>query len=73
MQWKMCKKEPSTCEESLSSDQEQDLEVFFQSFHEQVVPNIFMPYIEWPKINWTVNDGLYHRFLKWCLKYESIL
>ena len=22
---------------------------------------------------WTVNDELYHRFLKWCLKYENIL
>ena len=23
-------------------------------------------------MDWTVNDGLYHRFLKWCLKYENI-
>ena len=34
---------------------------------------MFMPYIEGPKMDWTVNDGLYHRFLKWCLKCESIL
>ena len=24
-------------------------------------------------MNWTVNNGLYHRFLKWCLKCEMIL
>ena len=24
-------------------------------------------------MDWTVNDGLYHRFLKWHLKYENIL
>ena len=34
---------------------------------------MFMPYIEGPKMNWTVNDGLYHRFLKWHLKCEMIL
>ena len=34
---------------------------------------MFMPYIEGPKIDWTVNDGLYHRFLKWHLKCENIL
>ena len=32
-----------------------------------------MPYIEGPKMDWTVNDGLYHRFLKWKLKCENIL
>ena len=32
-----------------------------------------MPYIEGPKVDWTVNNGLYHRFLKWCLKCENIL
>ena len=34
---------------------------------------MFMPYIEGSKIEWTVNDGLYHRFLKWHLKCEDIL
>ena len=24
-------------------------------------------------MDWRVNDGLYHRFLKWCLKCEDIL
>ena len=32
-----------------------------------------MPNIEGPKMDWTVNDGLYHRFLKWKLKCENIL
>ena len=39
----------------------------------QFVPAMFMPYIEGPKMDWTVNDGLYHRFLKWKLKCENIL
>ena len=33
----------------------------------------FVPYIEGPKMDWTVNDSLYHRFLKWKLKCENIL
>ena len=32
-----------------------------------------MPYIEGPKMHWTVNDALYHRFLKWRLKCKNIL
>ena len=60
--------------ETSESDQDQDPEV---SFHPTVplpsVPTMFMPYIEGPKMNWTVDDGLYHRFLKWHLKCETIL
>ena len=37
------------------------------------VQPMFMPYIKWPKIDWTVNDSLYLRFLKWKLKCENIL
>ena len=33
----------------------------------------FVPYIERPKMDWTVNDGLYHQFLKCKLKCENIL
>ena len=65
--------ESNAHEESSSSDQEQDPEVFFHPSQAQVVPSMFMPYIEGPKMDWTVNDGLYHRFLKWCLKCENIL
>ena len=32
-----------------------------------------MPYIEGSKMDCIVNDGLYHRFLKWRLKCENIL
>ena len=63
----------SAHEESSSSDQEQDSEVFLQPSQAPVVPNMFMPYVEGPKIDWTVNDGLCHRFLKWHLKCENIL
>ena len=37
------------------------------------VQSMFMPYIEGPKMNCTVNDSLYHRFLKQKLKCENIL
>ena len=30
----------------------------------QVVQPMNMPYIEGPRMYWTVNDSLYHRFLK---------
>ena len=39
----------------------------------QFVQPMFIPYIEGPKMDWTVNDGLCHRFLKWKLKCENIL
>ena len=35
--------------------------------------NMHMPYIEGPSMDWTVNDNLYNRFLKWKLKSENIL
>ena len=63
----------STYEEPSSFEEEQDQEVTFQLSQAQLIPNMFMPYIEGPKMDWTVNDGLYHRFLKWCLKCENIL
>ena len=65
---------PSSQEELSSSDQEPDPEVTFQPERQpQPVPSMFMPYIEYPRKDWTVNDGLYHRFLKWHLKFENIL
>ena len=60
--------------EASGSDQDQDPDV---SFHPTVPPNsvptMFMPYIKGPKMNWTVDDGVYHRFLKWHLKCKTIL
>ena len=65
----------TSLEELPSSDQETDSEVTFNPPRQQpqVVPSMFMPYIEGPKMDWTVNDGLYHRLLKWCLMCENIL
>ena len=60
--------ESSAHEESPSSDQEQDPEVFIQLSKAQLFTNMFMPYIESPKMDWEVNDGLYHKSLKCCLK-----
>ena len=65
---------PSSQEELSSSDQEPDPEVKFQPLRQhQPVPSMFMPYTDGPKMDWTVNDGLCHKFLKWHLKCENIL
>ena len=68
---------PNQEEESASSDRESDADVSCHTIRQQgpqhFLPNMFMPYIEGPHMDWTVNDGLYHRFLKWMLKCENIL
>ena len=33
----------------------------------------YMPYIEGPKMNWSVDDNLYNRFIKWKIRCENIL
>ena len=64
----------SSQDEQSSSDQEPYLEITFHpSRQTQPVPSMFMPYIDGLKMDWKVNDGLYHRFLKWHLKCENIL
>ena len=62
--------------ESISDDQE----VYFNpqpytSNKVQEMPsmNMYMPYIECHSNDWTVNDDLYNRFLKWKLKCKNIL
>ena len=65
---------PSSKEDLLSSGQEPGPEVSFQQFRPpQPVPSMFMPYNEGPKMEWMVNDGLYHRLVKWHLRCENIL
>ena len=60
--------------EASDSDHNQDPDVSFcPVVPPNQVPTMFMPYIEGPKMNWTVNDSLYHRFLKWQLKCKTIL
>ena len=62
-----------------STQEESDLEqeVYINRTHphapQPVYTNMYMPYIEGPKMDWTVNDMLYHRFLKWKLKCKNIL
>ena len=34
---------------------------------------VYMPYTESPKMNWSVDDGLYNRFIKWKIRCENIL
>ena len=34
---------------------------------------MYMPYIEEPRMDRTVNDSLYHRLLKWKIKCENVL
>ena len=66
---------PNQHEESTSSDQKFDGEVPFHTIRQQAPPyfppNMFMPYIEGLLMDWTVNDGLYHRFLKLRLKCKK--
>ena len=62
---------PSTQDELSSSEQEPDPEVSFllhiqsqpSTSHKrqpQPVPNMYMPYIEGPCMEWPVNNSLYH-------------
>ena len=55
-----------------------DPEIFFNaqpstSLTARDIPsiNMYMPYIEGPAMDWTVNDGLYNRFLKWKLECKT--
>ena len=60
--------------EASDSDHNPDPEVSFCPVAPpNQVPSMYMPYIEGPKMNWMVDDGLYHRFLKWRLKCKTIL
>ena len=70
------KENTSVLQESSSSEQETEIQnpsLLPSSSQAQFVPPMFMPYIEGPKIDWTANDGLYHRFFKWKLKCKHIL
>ena len=68
---------PISHEDSTSSDHESESEISFHPSRQEatfpVRQQMFMPYIEAPKMDWTVNDSLYHCFLKWKLKCKNIL
>ena len=71
-------------EELLNSEHEGRFRSIFPPHHVQptppnpagqppIVADMYMPYTEGPCMDWMVNDNLYHRFLKWCLKCKNIL
>ena len=55
--------ETSTHEES-EPEQEVSINHPHPNAPQPVYTNMYMPYIEGPKMDWTVNNALYHRFLK---------
>ena len=60
--------EGETCYEQ-ETDSEQEVVVRPQ----QVPTSIYVPYIEGPRMSWTVDDSLHNRFIKWKIKCENIL
>ena len=64
----------SSQDEQSSSDQEADPEITVHPLdsHNQSQA-CFCHTLRVPRWEWTVNDWLYHRFLKWHLKCENIL
>ena len=74
----VCQENSIVLQESSSSDVEmevqspQSLQPSTSQSHPFLQP-MFMPYIEGPKMDWAVNDSLYHRFVKWMLKCENII
>ena len=59
-------------EEETSYEQETDSEQVFVR-PQQAPTGMYVPYIEGPKMNWTVDDSLYNRFIKWKIKCKNIL
>ena len=65
---------------SVSQESSSDDEVVLQSPQfkpstrkVQAMQHLYMSYIGGPKMDWTVNDSLYYRFLKWKIKCENVL
>ena len=73
----ICQDTSIVSQESSSSGVEMKVQtIVFSTIYKSAkifVQAMFMPYIEGPKMDWTVNDTLYHRFLNWKLKCENIL
>ena len=51
-------------EEETSYEQKSDSEQEVFVRPQQAPTSMYVPYIEGPKINWTVDDSLYSRFIK---------
>ena len=72
--WFWCRENHLLQDETrLHEESEPEQEVFIHQSHPPVYPSVYIPYIEGPKMDWMVNDALYHRFLKCKLKCEDIL
>ena len=69
--------EASHDETSINEESEPGQEVNLDHPHpnatQAIYTNMYMPYIKGLKMDWRVNDPLYHRYLKWKLKCENIL
>ena len=67
--------EDSNLSHELSSDDEvvlQSPQFISSTSQVQAMQQMYTPYIEGPKMDWTVNDSLHHTFLKWKIKCENI-
>ena len=69
--------ESSHDETSVNQESKPEQEVSINHPHpnapQPVHTNMHMPCIEGLKMDWMINDALYHRFLKWKLKCKNIL
>ena len=55
--------ETSEQEEARSHQEQEDVEQEVTISQHQAFSSMFIPHIEGPKMDWTVNDNLYNRFL----------
>ena len=60
-------KEETSYEQKTDSEQE----LFVRP--QEAPSSMYVPYIEGPKMNWTFDDHLYNKFIKWKIKCENIL
>ena len=68
-----CTVEQVLLEEETSFEQESDVDQEVIISLPEAATSAFIPYIEGPKMDWSVNGSLYNRFLKWKIKCENIL
>ena len=68
-----CTSETVLPEEETSYEQEADSEQEVFVRPQQAPSSMYVPYIEGLKMNWTVDDSLYNRFIKRKIKCENIL
>ena len=72
-QCEQCTVEQVLPEEETSFEQGSEVDQEIIISPPQATTSRFIPYIEGLQMDWTVNDSLYNRFLKWKIKCENIL